>query len=467
MTVTWVLPFTLQNGQVADADQVMANFNAGVAALTGAAASGANNDITALLALTTPITPAQGGTSSYYGFTSTGTNTVVVSSIQPSGWSNAAGKRIVFIAGFTNTGATTLDVVGVGAKNVFRMTPSGPQACTGGEIVAGTLVDAVYDGTQFQLVDVVAQFGGAGPVTGLASGTTTDLGTIASHLVTITGVTTIASFGSSASITYPFYWIGFQSALTLTYNATSMILPGAADIVTAAGDSALAAYAGSGNWQVLFYQRAASAPYRRKAPTYQDLTSGSSATYTAPTPRPAYLKVRAVGGGGGGGSGGGNGGVGGTTTFNSVTAIGGSGGVAHIGAAYGTGGAGGTAGSGTAQLRVPGGNGQGGSSAGGDTTSGAGPGGAGGGSAFFGGGGGNVGQVSTAGATNTGGGGAGVASVAANQGGDGGGGGGEYFELIIDNPAATYTYTVGAAGTAAAGGVTGAAGRIVVEEFYN
>jgi hypothetical protein len=442
----------------------MANFNAGVAALANAAASGVNSDITALTALSVPITPLQGGTASYWGGTSTGTNTIVAASLAPSGFTLTAGRRVTFLAGFTNTDATTLNANSTGAKNVFRMTPSGAQACTGGEIVAGTLVDVVYDGTQFQLVDVVAQFGGAGPVTPLASSATTNLGTISSHLVNITGVTTISSFGSSASTTYPFYWIGFQSALTLTYNATSMILPGAADIITAAGDSALAAYAGLGNWQILFYQRAASAPYRRKAPTYQDLTSGSSATYTAPTPRPSYLKVRAVAGGGGGG-GSGNGGVGGTTTFNGISAVGGNGGVAHSGTTYGPGGLGGTGGSGAAQLRVNGSDGQGGQQA--VNTSGDGPGGAGGGSAFFGGGGGNVGALGTAGATNTGGGGAGLASVSTSQGSDGGGGGGESFELIIDNPAATYTYTVGAAGTAGTGGVAGAAGRIVVEEFYN
>lgn len=51
-----------------------------------------------------------------------------------------------------------------------------------------------------------------------------------------------------------------------------------------------------------------------------------------------------------------------------------------------------------------------------------------------------------------------------------GGGAGEYVEFIIENPAATYTYTVGlggagGAGTSAAGG-NGADGRIIVEEHY-
>jgi hypothetical protein len=44
---------------------------------------------------------------------------------------------------------------------------------------------------------------------------------------------------------------------------------------------------------------------------------------------------------------------------------------------------------------------------------------------------------------------------------------------LITAPAATYTYTVGAAGTAGAAGTNGfiggagAAGKIIVDEFYN
>lgn len=61
-TVSCSVPFNLTNGTVADATQVMANFNAILTCLsTSAASSGSNSDITALSGLTTPITPAQGG----------------------------------------------------------------------------------------------------------------------------------------------------------------------------------------------------------------------------------------------------------------------------------------------------------------------------------------------------------------------------------------------------------------------
>jgi hypothetical protein len=57
------------------------------------------------------------------------------------------GQRFSFIAGFTNTGATTLQVLPLAAKAVQL----GGAALMGGEIVAGSIVDVTYDGTQFQI----------------------------------------------------------------------------------------------------------------------------------------------------------------------------------------------------------------------------------------------------------------------------------------------------------------------------
>lgn len=93
----------------------------------------------------------------------------------------------------------------------------------------------------------------------IASATTTDLGTLASKLVSITGTTTITSFGSTASTLDPLYFIQFAGALTLTHNGTSLIIPGAANITTAAGDCAIVKYEGSGNWRVLNYVKASGA----------------------------------------------------------------------------------------------------------------------------------------------------------------------------------------------------------------
>ena len=203
-------------------------------------------------------------------------------------------------------------------------------------------------------------------------------------------------------------------------------------------------------------------------------TSGSG-TYTTPTGA-KYLTV-VMAGGGAGGTGSGTtqnlGGVGGNTTFGTSTA---SGGALSAGAGLGyQGGAGGAAtlGSGFTGLAVAGG--WGGAANGAGSSSGpyciGGSGGAnplgGVGSAGANGGGG-------AGSANTGAGGTGGSSVngvvGTNSGGGGGSGG--YINATITSPAASYSYAVGAGGTAGAAGTSGyagaagSAGIIIVTAYF-
>ncbi len=93
---------------------------------------------------------------------------------------------------------------------------------------------------------------GGGTAT-LPSNSTTDLGSVPQSAVTISGTTTINSFGSSAPVG-SIKFLTFSGALTLTYNAASLVLPSGASITTAAGDTAVAQSQGSGNWSVLVYQ---------------------------------------------------------------------------------------------------------------------------------------------------------------------------------------------------------------------
>lgn len=87
----------------------------------------------------------------------------------------------------------------------------------------------------------------------VASAATVDLGAIADgSYVHITGTTGITSFGTvAAGVSRT---VVFDGALTITHNATSMILPGAANITTAAGDVAEFVSEGSGNWRCKTYQ---------------------------------------------------------------------------------------------------------------------------------------------------------------------------------------------------------------------
>jgi hypothetical protein len=252
------------------------------------------------------------------------------------------------------------------------------------------------------------------------------------------------------------------SNITLVPSSSSSALAnriaGGANIPIRPGEIALLIYDGTAAcWRVSGRGAA--------TPTLQNLTSGTSATYTTPTGA-TWLKVRMIGAGGAGATHASNGAAGGTTSFNSVTAVGGGGGTANTGTSAGQGGTAGTGGTGTATLRVPGTQGNPGGSiiAGASAPTG----GVGGAGPF--GGAGSAGSDSNAGGNaqaNSGAGGGGTGgssgSVLASC---GGGASGEYVELIIYAPAATYTYTVGAGGTNGGAG-TGAAGRIIVEEYYN
>ena len=97
---------------------------------------------------------------------------------------------------------------------------------------------------------VIADSASGAPVD-IASAATTDIGAATSPNVRITGTTGITSFGTVAAGTRRF--LAFAAALTLTHNATSLILPGLANITTAAGDTAVARSLGSGNWVVESY----------------------------------------------------------------------------------------------------------------------------------------------------------------------------------------------------------------------
>lgn len=87
----------------------------------------------------------------------------------------------------------------------------------------------------------------------IASATTTDIGAATGEFVDVTGTTTITGLGTIASGIRRV--VRFTGALTLTYNATSLILPGSSNITTANGDIAMFRSLGSGNWVCTSYMR--------------------------------------------------------------------------------------------------------------------------------------------------------------------------------------------------------------------
>ena len=186
----------------------------------------------------------------------------------------------------------------------------------------------------------------------------------------------------------------------------------------------------------------------------------NNGTYTTPAGA-KYLLVEGCGAGGGAGgngtAGASNGGTGGNTTFGTLTANGGVGGNLATGTPAAN-----TAGGGTAtngDWNIQGGAGQGSYVDSGGT----GTGGKGGESPLGGGGLGASAGTATAGSNaqaNSCSGGGGPSGASGVVSGGGGGAAGGYFRKIIGSPSATYSYAIGAGGTAGGAGTSGAAGGL-------
>lgn len=85
----------------------------------------------------------------------------------------------------------------------------------------------------------------------IASASTTNIATATGLFVNIAGVTTITALGTATAGVVRM--VKFAGILTLTHNSTSLILPGLANVTTAAGDHAIFISLGSGNWRCLYF----------------------------------------------------------------------------------------------------------------------------------------------------------------------------------------------------------------------
>lgn len=126
---------------------------------------------------------------------------------------------------------------------------------TGGTFASPTAITGVPDPSAAQdaaTKNYVDVYGGiaAFASTNIASATTCNIGALTTPVARITGTVTITSLGSVANCRK---YVVFAGALTLTHNATSLILPNAANIVTVAGDVAEFISDASGNWRCFFY----------------------------------------------------------------------------------------------------------------------------------------------------------------------------------------------------------------------
>jgi len=140
-----------------------------------------------------------------------GTNTITAVG-SPTVTAYAAGQTFRFTSAGANTGATTLNVDSLGAKNVYWSNA----ACTGGEIANGATVTATYDGTQFQLATNYS----FATATSVQNSQGTLLGTIAgTNTITAAATPTLTAY--TAGQTFRFSSAGANTGAT-TLNINSL-----------------------------------------------------------------------------------------------------------------------------------------------------------------------------------------------------------------------------------------------------
>lgn len=103
------------------------------------------NEKTILTALLTSV--------DWYAATSSGTDAYAIT-VSPAIGAYATGQRFRFKADVANTGAATLNVSGLGAKTLKKT--DGTSDLATGDILAGSIVEVVYDGTNFQVISSLA-----------------------------------------------------------------------------------------------------------------------------------------------------------------------------------------------------------------------------------------------------------------------------------------------------------------------
>ena len=92
------------------------------------------------------------------------------------------------------------------------------------------------------------------PITTMSAAATLNIGAALSNTLYVTGATTITAFDSVQA--GAIRRILFYGVPRLTHNATTLILPGALDIITQLGDVAEFVSLGAGNWKCISFSRA-------------------------------------------------------------------------------------------------------------------------------------------------------------------------------------------------------------------
>lgn len=181
--------------------------------------------------------------------TATGAANTIVLAPVPTMASYAVGHKLRFVVGTTNTGTVTMNTDNaLGSVTVKKSIGGALVDLVAGDLRAGTIAEIEYISAAagYQLLNPATYSQGAS----VASATTINLDTATGDYVSITGTTTITGItlaqGRERTVT-------FAAALTLTHGASLLLKNAGANIVTAAGDSAVFRGEASGVVRMISY----------------------------------------------------------------------------------------------------------------------------------------------------------------------------------------------------------------------
>ncbi|MGJ7512336.1 DUF2793 domain-containing protein [Variovorax sp. GT1P44] len=179
-------------------------------------------------------------------------------------WAGFTPKDLAIYSGGTWYAFAPVAGVTVNVAGSLYSYQSGAWTAAGGTFTGGTLSSALNEA----------------PTVTIASSATPAIGAAAGNSISLTGTTTVTGFDTIAA--GAFRRVIFAGVLTLTHNATSLILPTGANITTAAGDVAEFLSLGSGNWRCVAYTRAdgSSLSGLSRSPNVQAVTSSATVTPT-------------------------------------------------------------------------------------------------------------------------------------------------------------------------------------------
>lgn len=195
-----------------------------------------------------------------------GTNTITGEGTVTPVTSYGEDEIFIFQSFGANTGAVTLNWDGVGARAlVYDFDIPLEQ----NHIEADQSVIATYNlgEDNFQWVNPNRKVVYGVESASIASATTTELHDLVGNSADVSGTTAVTSYGTTPDGSV--FWLTYLGAVTITYNASSLLIPGQANYITTAGDVIRVQSLGSGNNSIQVFREDGEALIASVAPSVE------------------------------------------------------------------------------------------------------------------------------------------------------------------------------------------------------